>query len=166
MNVHMNAGYLKAEIARLIDAYPELAEDETLRADMIDGETDLNRVIGECLGARRESETMVTAISLRIGDLAERKARYQRKADAMKALIQSIMESAGLHKLALPEATLSILSGRTSVNVTDVNELPQGFYSTERKADKKALKSALEKGEAIPGAELVMGEDTLTVRVK
>lgn len=109
---------------------------------------------------------MVTAISLRIGDLAERKARYQRKADAMKALIQSIMESAGLHKLALPEATLSILSGRTSVNVTDVNELPQGFYSTERKADKKALKSALEKGEAIPGAELVMGEDTLTVRVK
>lgn len=164
MNAFMNATFLRAEIARLIDEYPELAEDEMLRADMIEAETDLHAVIEKCLDQRQEAEAMVTAIKERATDLAERKARFQRKSDAMKALIQSIMEAADLQKLALPEATLSILSGRVSVNVLDADALPQGYFQIERKPDKKAIKEALEAGNAIPGAELVMGEDSLSIR--
>lgn len=164
MNAFMKAGFLKAEINRLMETYPELAEDETLRADMMEAETDLHTVIAKCLEQRQEAESMVGAIKERIVAMNERKARFQRKSDAMKDLMQSIMETADLPKVMLPEATLSILSGRVSVNVIDANELPQGYYAIERKPDKKAIKAAMEKGDQIPGAELVMGEDTLTIR--
>lgn len=165
-NLYMNAQYIRAEISRLIDANPELAEDDDLRADMIEGETDAVEFIGKALAARQEAVSIQKAIMSRIADLAERAARYDRKAGAMKALIRSVMRSADIDRLELPEATLSISKGRTSVDVTDLDALPQGYFKIERKADKTAIKQAIEAGNEIPGAQLVMGDESLTVRTK
>ncbi|KFB11075.1 siphovirus Gp157 family protein [Nitratireductor basaltis] len=164
--LYVDAAYLKHEITRIISDYPELAGDEDLRADMLEGETDLNRVVGKALNARQEAASMAEAIKSREEDLKVRRARFEKKADAMKALIQSVMESANLDKLTLPEATLSIRKPLPKVEVTDTEQLPQGFYKLERKADKTALKQALMSGEQIPGAELALGDDTLSIRVK
>lgn len=164
--LYVDAAYLKSEIGRLINDYPDLADDELLRADMLDAETDLEKVVSRALDERREAETMANAIKEREAALAARRSRYEKKADAMKALIKSVMQSADLDKLTLPEATLTVQRPRTSVDVTNVEELPQGFFKIERKADKTALKKALEAGEEIPGAELALGDETLAIRVK
>lgn len=165
-NVHLDARFLKTEIARLLEAYPELAEDEQLRADTLEGETNVVPFISHILSQRQDAVSMQEAIAARIGELSERRDRYGRRADALKSLIQSVMDAAGLSKLELPEATLSITKPRTSVEVLDVTELPQGYFKLERKADKAAIKKSLEAGEQIPGAELVFGEPSLTVRTK
>lgn len=162
----MQAGFVRAEIDKLLAAYPELVEDETLRLDMIEGETDFARVLSKAVEARAEKLSMAEAIKLRIADLAERKARFERGADGVKSLIHSLMDAAGQDKVTLPEATIFTTKPRTSVNVLNVDELPQGYYRVKREADKTAIKSALEQGEQIPGAELVMGDAGLTIRTK
>lgn len=162
----LQAGFVRAEIDRLLSMYPELAEDETLRADMIEAETDAVKVIEAALSERQEASAIEAAIASRIDDLVARKQRFVRKAEAMKALVKSVMQAAMLDKLTLPEATLSITKPRTSVNVLNVDDLPQGYFKSVRQADKTAIKAALERGEKIPGAELALGEDGLMVRAK
>jgi DNA repair exonuclease SbcCD ATPase subunit len=164
--VFKDAQAVRTQILALIVAYPELEEDATLLADSLEGETDLHRVLEKLLGERREAETMASAIKEREGDMQERRKRFERKSAGVKKIILQLMEAAHQEKITLPEATLSITKPRVSVDVTDLDALPQGFFKTERKALTAEIKTALESGNAIPGAQLVMGDVGLTVRVK
>lgn len=162
----LDANVTKAEIAKLLEAYPELAEDEQLRMDTLEAETDAFKILEKALDEKHNAEATMEGIGIRMRHLQERAGRFMRKSEAMKALIKAVMQAAKLDKLQLAEATLSITKPRQSVNVTDLEALPQGFYRLKREADKAALKTALEQGETIPGAELRFGDASLMVRTK
>lgn len=162
----MDAQVVARHIDALMTAYPELADDDALRADMIEGATDLEHVVSRALDHRQEAVTMAEAIKARETDLGERRGRYTRRADAMKTLIKGLMDVAGTDKLVLPEATISITKARETVSIIDADALPQGFFATVRQPDKKAIGDALKAGEAIPGAALSFGEAGLMVRTK
>ena len=164
--VFKNAEAVRSQILSLIAVYPELEEDATLMADMVEGETDLHSVLGKLLSERRDAETLASAIKEREADLSDRRKRFERKADGVKKIMLQLMEVAHQDKVTLPEATLSITKPRMSVDVFDVDALPQGFFRTERKAISSEIKTALEAGEKIPGAELKLGVAGLTVRTK
>ncbi len=161
-----DAQFVRTQIQALIAAYPELEEDATLLADMLDGETDLYRVLEKLLNERREAETMATAVKERETDLVERRKRFERKADGVKKIMLQLMEAAQQDKVTLTEATLSVTKPRTSVQVLDVDALPQGFFRNERKPLASEIKAALEGGDKVPGAELVLGNSGLMIRVK
>lgn len=156
----------KAHVADLLAAYPELVEDEDLRADTFEGETELHALVQRLLKIKIDADAMAAAVKAVKQDNADRQSRFERKADGAKKLMQSVMQAADLPKLMLPEATISITKPRTKVNVTDVNALPQGFFVTERKAKSAEIKAALEAGEQVPGAELALGDEGLMVRTK
>lgn len=154
---------LEREFADLIAAFPELAEDEDLRADTIEGETDAHRVLARIVAIEREADSMVKAIAERARELSGRKARHERKKDAMRTLLMRLLKAAGLPRVALPEATVSISKGRDSVEVLDVEVLPDNVVRITKEADKKALADLLKAG-PVEGARLVTGGETLTVR--
>lgn len=156
----------KAHWAGLLEAYPELVEDDELRADMLEGETELHALVKRLLKIRLDASAMATAIKAIKQDNADRQARFERKADGASALLKSLLIAADVDKVMLPEATVSITKPRTKVNVIDVNELPQGFYAIERKPKSQEIKAALEAGEKVPGAELALGDEGLMVRTK
>lgn len=162
----IDAANVKAGIARLKAAFPELADDAELALDTYEGETDLHKVLSRIVRRRSEKLAMVDGLTTYIRDLSERKARAERSADALKVLAQDLMDAADQDKITLPEATLFTTKPCESVNVTDVDELPQGYFKIKREADKTALKTALMAGETIPGAELQLGLSGLTIRVK
>lgn len=164
--LYLDAAFVKAEVGKLLAEYPELEADEELRADAIEGETDAHKIISRALEQRQEAETLAGAIKARVVDLSARQSRFERKSEAMKQLIRTIMRAGNLQKLTLPEATLSITSPRQTVGIEDLEQLPQGYFKTVRQADKTAIKSALELGEEIPGAYLVTGTPGLMVRTK
>lgn len=164
--IHVDAKSVEASIADLMAAYPELAEDDVLLLDTIQGATNLFEIAAKAVELKAEADTMADALKLRISDLEARKARFNRQSEAMRKLIKGLMDAVGQTKLILPEATLSIAKGREKVVVDDVNELVQGFYRTERIADKDAIKTALAAGSEVPGARLVLSESSLTVRTK
>jgi hypothetical protein len=162
----IDVAYLSQQIDRLIAAYPELQEDEALRADVLDGETELNEVISRALDHALEAESMAEAIKGRMGFMSERMARYAKRAEAMRGLILELMTKANLRSLPLPEATIAVSAGRDSVIITDLNALPQGTFKTERIADKTSIAAQIKAGSPVPGAETKAGADTLRISRK
>ena len=164
--IQVDIAAFKAHVANLLAAYPELEDDEELRADMIEGETDMVPLVHRLLKRRIDAGAMAEAVKAIKADNAARQARFERQEDGYKALIKSIMLAADLRKLTLPDATVSITSARTVVEITDLDAIPQGYARLEKKADKTAIKAALEAGEEIPGAQLALSEEGLIVRTK
>lgn len=154
---------LEREFADLLAAYPELAEDEGLRADTIEGETDAHRVLGRILSAERDADSMAKAIAERAKELSGRKARHERKKEAMRILLFRLLKAAGLPKVALPEATVSITKKAASVEIVDESLLPDSVVKLVRTPDKTAIKEALAAGD-VPGARMGEPGETLTVR--
>ena len=153
------------EIERLLAEYPELAEDEALRSDMIEGSTDAFAVLSEIAKAMADAKAMSMAISDNIDALAERAARYDRRGKAMRALAQRIMEAANIRKAELPEATLSIRAVAPSLVITDEASLPDWAWRVKREPDKAVIKERMKAGDFVPGAEMSNGGSTLSVRV-
>jgi len=164
--VQVDIAAFKAHVAELLNAYPELAEDDELRADMFEGETDMVPLVTRLLRRKLDADVMASAIKERKADIAERQARYERQSEGYKTLIKSVMIAADLDKLTLPDATISVTKPRTTVEIIDEAALPQGFVEIKRLPKKAEIKKALEAGEEIPGASLGLSEEGLMVRTK
>ena len=164
--IRIEAGAVAAQVANLLTAYPELVEDGQLLLDMIEAETDLDTVASRILDEELESICISNAARSRRADLSERIARFDRRIDAMRSLLKSLMRTAGIDKLVLPEATVSITKARESVVITDPDAVPSQLCKLIRQPDKDAIGKALKAGELIPGAALVAGEAGLTIRTK
>jgi len=157
---------LSREIEALIAEYPELADDEQLRADMLEGETSIDDVLTRIVRREREAQAFAGGIKSEMDDLASRLVRYERRGQAMRALAKRVLEAASLTKKELPIATLSIRNGQPKVIITDESAVPDAYCKVTRTPDKTRIKEAIAAGEAVPGAVLSNGEPTLTVRCK
>ena len=155
---------LEREITSLLDVYPELADDEELRADMLEGSTDLEAIASRIVRRRNLARANVTGLKEVMGDLKERQERFQLQEDAMRAMLKRVLFLAGTDKLSLPEATISVTKPRESVEVIDADALPQGTFITERRPDKAAIMALLKSGDDVPGAALTFGEAGVTIR--
>lgn len=164
--IDLDVHFLEQEISNLVAAYPEMQDDDALKADMISGELDVESVMARVMSHLFEAEEMLDGMRPRFEDLSERKKRWERRKEFCRALAQRVLEASGRPRIELPEATISKSVGRDSVEVFDVNSLPQGYYSSERKADKAAIKAAIDAGTEIPGAKIAKGEGSITVRTK
>lgn len=161
-----DVSYTAKAIDDMLAAYPELLDDESLRADMLEAETSLPALASKIVRVRGERLAGAEGLNGYIKILTERRDRLARGADGLKGLLLRLMATAQLPTLKLPEATVSVTPGRNTVSITDIAALPQGFFVVERSADKAAIKAAIEAGEDVPGAAVVTGENTITVRMK
>jgi hypothetical protein len=164
--VFNDARIVRNQIEALKALYPEITEDADLLADVLEGETNLDRVLEKLVDFVRDAETMMAAVKARKDDIAERQKRFERQAESGRKIIQQLMESAHQTKVVLPEATLSITAAREKAEITNVDDLPQGYFRTERKPLSKEILSALKAGDKVPGAELVIGDCGLMIRTK
>lgn len=164
--ITLGVDHTSRAIRNMLDEYPELLEDEELRADSLEAETDIKVVVSKLIRAQRLEIADINGLEAYLEELGLRKARKQRKADALKGCVRKLMTAAQLPTLSLPEATISVVRGRDTVSITDIDALPQGTFSLERKPDKAAIKRLIEAGEDVPGAALVTGENTIIVRQK
>ena len=158
--------HVKQQIDALLIEYPELAEDEILRADMIEGSTDFPAVIGRLLDAERNASAMSDAIKGRRDALAERAQRYDRHSDGLRAAMLKMMQAGDLKKMALPEATISVRAGSPRVIITDETMVPEDLCRVTVAPDKRLIKERIDAGESVPGAVLSNSEPSLAIRTK
>lgn len=165
----VDAGMVRFDTERLLQAFPELADDEELRGDMLSGETRIDEVLTRLFLAWRHREELASGAKAIKADLDIREKRNTAAAKKLKDIALTIMETADLPKRELPVVTLSVSAGRKRVVVDDVNALPQGAFTTERKAiAAKDLETMIlaERAGQFPGAHLEIGDDYLTARAK
>ncbi len=157
---------VRLQVDQLLREYPELLEDEVLRADMIEGETDLHKFLSTAERIRQEAVAMVKGTDLVLADLLQRKRRFERRDEALRRLMFSLLQMAQLRKVELPAATLSLRNGTPYVIITDETVLPDNVIRFKREPDKAKIKAALETGAHVPGATLSNAEETISIRTR
>lgn len=162
MRADITAIQVKAVMDMLGD---QLADDDDLKLDTLEGETDLFEIVRKLLDRIEMDEGYKASLVSQIQDRNERKARVEKRIDAHRTAITALMECAQLDKLPLAEATLSLRKLSPKVVVTDENALPPEFVRTTTRPDLSAIKAGLESGAAVPGATLSNGgQPSLTIR--
>lgn len=162
--LHADVASVLADIDALLAVHPELAEDEDLRRDMLEGSTAAYDVLTRLVSIERDADSMSRAVSSRIADLQTRKARADKRKDMARTLMLRVMQAAGIQKAPLVEATVSVSKGRAGVDVVDVDALPADLVRVERVPDKKAIMERLAANENVPGAVLREAVPMVTVR--
>ena len=99
----MNLAIVRQQISNLLLELPELADDDVLRSDMLEAETDAHEFLRMLERRRQEAEHLTEAIAANITALSERKARMWRREEAMRKLMLKVMEAADLRKVELPK---------------------------------------------------------------
>lgn len=155
---------LERTIRDFIDANPELAGDEQLRADCLEGELDIDKVLARLVRHEREAAAMAGACETQAQDLEIRRDRFALRGRAFRSAILNVMDAANLRRFELPQATLSVRSGRQSVVIIDEGALPDNVIRIKREPDQKAIKDALTTGADVPGAALSNGAPSLQIR--
>lgn len=152
-------------IAALLAPY---ADDGETFWDTLDGETDVLDMIDRHLAASQDDAALAAAIKAQEDDLRARRQRIELRSAAHRDAIRLIMQAAGQRKLERPRGTISLSAARLSVQIIDDTAIPSQLCTvkTITSPDKAAIKAQLEAGEDVPGACLVRGDETLTVRVK
>lgn len=168
MNIRVDVAQIEGAIAGLLATYPELAEDEALRSDVIEGETDLHSVLTRLVRIAADADDMAAAIKTRKAALTERQARFERREEAIRSLITSLMGRADLSKLVLPEATLSVAARKPRPQVFDEAQLPEELWRVRREPDLKKIQDAyVQTGLLPPGVSMTNGgEPVLTIRTR
>ncbi|MBR0882441.1 uncharacterized protein (UPF0335 family) [Bradyrhizobium japonicum] len=161
------ADMLRTEIERLIGQYPEIAEDEVLRADMLDGETQISDVLTHLIREGEDAKAMKEATKARQDDLKARAQRFERRVEFTRDLMLAILDAANLRKLELPEGTIFLRNNPQQI-VGEVipDALPDDLVKIERKPDRTKIKDALKAGRELPGLALSNSPPSVVVTVK
>jgi len=131
----------------------EPEDDEQLRLDMLEGETDLFELVSTLLD--------------QIEDRKRRAGRKERTIEQLRGIIGSLMETAGVRKLPLPQATVFTSSIKGTWKVTDPSLLPKKFLERHlvTKPDRAKIAAAIDKtGELPSGVTMSNGYTSLTIR--
>ena len=166
MNAPFNLPLVEQVSAYLTDVLGDDFDAETFW-DTLDGETDVLDIADRVIASMQGDEALAAAIKDQVTTLGLRQKRLTERAKHKKKTLLMILDAAGQKKLERPAATVSRTAGRVSVQITDESEIPSQLMTvkTTTAPDKTAIKKQIEAGEEVPGAALVRGDDTVTVRV-
>jgi len=154
---------LRAAHAALIEAHPEIAEDDAFLADIIEGETDANAIMERLVIERAEAIANGEAMDALAEKYTQISDRWTMRAENRRKLMGLVLDATGLRKMVTPAGTVSVSPGRVSLSLADDFSPPQGYARTRIEPDKAAIKAALEAGETMPGASLVTGKPIVKV---
>jgi hypothetical protein len=154
------ANRLRLAIEDLIRRYPEIAEDEVLREDMLEGETSIDEVLGSLARVRRDTRGLRDDSKAQLEDLKARRERFDRRYDFFTELMTAVLDVAGLRTIYLRNNPPNI------VGEVDPEKLPDDLVKIERKADRDKIKEALKAGRELEGLALSNSPPSLVVTVK
>jgi hypothetical protein len=165
LKIHPNIiADLKVSIDALLAQYPELSDDAILRADMFEAETKITDILNQLVDLEGESEAWADALEQRIELLENRRSRVIRRKDAVRSLIQSIMERADLKKVVLTEATLSSAFRKPSPVILNDEALTDDLCKFKRIPDMEKIKAVIADGVMPAGVSMGNGRQILTIR--
>jgi hypothetical protein len=158
---------LRIEIETMLREYPELLEDDELRADMLEGATDARDVLTVLARRLDDAKAMQEGVHGRIEELCAREERFIARGEFIRDLMFKVLESANLRKIELPEASISLRNNPPRlVGEADAVMLPDELCKITRAIDRKKIREAIDAGQDVPGFQLSNSPPSLVVRIK
>lgn len=153
----------RRDLTALLAAHPELEEDDVLRLDMIEGQTNALELLDKLIAAELDAQAMESALETWFERISKRRERYANRRIAVRKYMLQIMEAAGFKKVERPAATVSIAAGRPKAVITDESALPDRFIRVTREPNKNLIWAVLKDGNPVPGATLSNAEPQLRI---
>jgi hypothetical protein len=150
--------------AQLLEAFPDLADDEPALTDTLEGISRLDQQIVTVLRHALGREARAVALDEMIKRMMERRTRLQDGAKRLRSLALNAMQEAGLPKIEAPDMTISVGKGRQKVMVTDEGKLPFDYLRAHYSPDLPKIGEALKAGKVVHGCHLGNSSPILTVR--
>ncbi len=148
---------------RLAAQFPE-ADEETL-LDTLEGMTELHEMIAAVVRARLDDLTLVAALKSRISDMQERLSRIEHRAETIKDVVVTVMDRAGINRIAEADFTLSLRPTSPPLEITNEGLIPEEFWKPQApRLDRAGLIKTLKDGNSVSGALLGNGGLTISVR--
>jgi hypothetical protein len=145
---------------------PDIEQDDTLFADMLEAEAgDALAVIERLVQGALDAEDHAEAAGKRLADLAERRARFERRAHACRTVALAALEAINLRKLERPHFTVSIYQQKPPLLV-DEQWLPSEWWRSKREPKRAEIRAALSANEKIPGAQFGNPMPGLSIRTR
>lgn len=138
-------------------------DDQTF-LDTLDGETDAMDMVGYLVRSRVEAQEIEKAMKAISATYTARARRHAAKVNAINAGLGELLDAIGQTKVQHDCGTVSRTKPRVSMVVLDADAIPSQLCKAV--PDNAAIKAQLEAGETVPGAALVEGEASISVRVK
>ena len=162
----LRADEVKAQVQSLLAKHPELREDDEALVLSLESETDAMTLCERLVRKIKETEAHREGCAGYIRELKGRQDLLDLRADNIRALLVTIMSAAGVTKLPLPIATLS-LKHTAHVNIVEPDLLPQQFRRQPPwEPHKMLIGAALRAGQFVPGATLSNPDPSLSIRIK
>lgn len=152
---------------QLLEAHPELAEDEDLRLNTMEGETRIHELLAGILRGAKVKEAKAKGMADLITDMQSRKAALLFGAVTIRTAALHAMTEVGLRKIEAPDFTASTREGSVPLIESadaDVTKLSDELCKIKREPDKKAIRAAIESGVVVPGYSLGNKPTTLAIR--
>lgn len=145
---------------------PDIEDDDALFSDTLQGEApDALAVIERLIDASLAAADMAELAHVRLTDLAERKARFEKRRDAYRQVALQAMEAVNLKKLERPHFTASLRQMPAPL-IIDEAALPDDAFRIKREPDRATIRKVLMDGGIVSGAQLGNPATGLTVRTK
>ena len=139
--------------------------DEDFIRDTLEGETDLDGLVGKLVASIGEDEALAAGLKVHRESLAIRVKRFEDRADHKRVLLTKALEIAGRAKIETPAGTVSLRPVAPSLVRGEDADIPTEFWKPQPpKVDARALLAALKDGRIIPGASLSNGGQTISIR--
>lgn len=152
----------RQQVAAIISMLPD-GEDETLRIDMLEGETDLHEFASKLLSGIEDDEGLINTLSEQIDVRKGRQESAKLRITSRRNMLIALMDVARIDKLQLPEATVSKRTIAPKLIVPDPDKVPDAFCKFERKLDREKLK-AINPDDMPDWATMDNGGQSITVR--
>lgn len=168
-NAHFDIKRLSDEINELISTYgfnPYDEDDADIWQSALEGETSIDAVLDKLLAMRYQAKADEEAVKDRMNNLKARADRYKYQQEVLTNAMQKVLNMANLKSHKTIEATYTLRGGSTKVEIEDADAIPRQLCKVTYSPDKTMIKKALEQGEIVPGAALVTGPETISVRTK
>ena len=163
----MNA-ILVNEVARIAAQLADMCGDDAeLYRDMLEGETDLFRIVGKLHASLASDRELLAGIAERAADLDARKKRIAARSDNTKAAIGAFLRAASLPNIELAEATYSVRDGKAKIEVIDAEAVPLELCRMVTAPDKAKINAAYADAEELPNwLNRTPARDVVTARTK
>ena len=151
---------------RLLQEDPDIAADERLFSDMLEGEGgNAMDAIDAALRAALHAEDMAEAASNRAKQLMDRADRYGDRARDLRAACFAALDALGVRRRELPDATASVRTGPKRVQITGI--VPDEYKRhPPPQDDLRKIKDDLQDGKSLDFACLSNGAPYLQVNRK
>jgi len=151
---------------QLLASLGDDGEDEVLRTDVLEAETDVIAVIKFLIRSALEAESMERAAKARVDDLINRADRFAARAHSARETVKQMLDALGVNRIQDPEFGVFLRVAPPKVLITDENLLEDEFVRIKKTPDRVAIGKALEAGRQVSGAALSNGGLVLSVRTR